>query len=406
MAGNKNVILLLAGFLCLPVALYVIVFSSEWAHDIYDRDFDVVVFSQSLPMAICAKLHFELPSEKCLLPDHSNWTIHGIYPFLLNKAGPGSCKESAKINMSILATMKNKLINNWPDLQNKTTSWNQNIVPIMIIKTVENKSNSMTNNITIPLKNENIYLYNSTTITLSSNESINSTTIIPDVEFKDQTTTLDNFEIELDDLKEITTSSTRVVRQVPTIMTIIAPNFNSKNLSVENITQETTMLNFVPDSITTDNPTIVIPSSSNDESFNYWLNEWKKHGTCGFGDSNENQFINYFKKGISLSEMYNMNNIIKKANIYPGNSYPSEKIMNNISNILGARCRIKCLWDEEKQKSYLLEISICLDKNQLLTDCNKFGGSLTDCKPDYEVVYIDENIYRNIINVNDDNIKK
>ncbi|XP_044008038.1 uncharacterized protein LOC122852341 [Aphidius gifuensis] len=408
MSGSRNVILLLAGLLCLPIALYIIVFSSEWAHDIYGRDFDVVVFSQTLPMAVCGKLHIEDPSKRCSIPDHTNWTIHGIFPFLLNKAGPGSCKESAKINMSILATLKNQLINHWPDLRNQTTTWSQSIVPT-IIKPVES-------NMTMILKNENSYSYNSTLMAMSPDDPINSTTIIPVVEYN-ESTTIDNFEIEVDDLIEITTApSTRVAREIPTIMSIIAPDFNSKNLAIENITQETTMFNFVPstlstttvssettrqsDFIATDNSMIVTPLD-----FNFWLNEWQKHGTCGFGDSNENQFINYFKKAISLSEKYNINKLITKANIYPGNSYSPDKIINNISNILGARCRIKCFWNEKKQKSYLIEISICLDKNQQLTDCNKFGGLLTNCKSDYDVLYIDENNYKDIINDRDDNIE-
>lgn len=304
-----------------------------------------------MPIAVCAQLHLEDPSKRCLISDHTNWTIHGIFPFLLNKAGPGLCKESAKINMSILATLKNELIINWPDLQNQTTTWNQSIVPTIM--------KELKNNMTMTLKNENLYLYNSTTITMSSDESINST-ITPVVEYN-ELTTIEKFEIEVDDLIEITAPSTRVAREIPTIMSIIAPDFNSKNLAIENITQETTMSSFVPSTLSpsttrlpdsilaTDNPEIATPLD-----FNFWLNEWQKHGTCGFGDSNENQFINYFKKGISLSEKYNMNKLITKANIYPGNSYSSEKIINNISNILGARCRIKCFWNEVNKKYKLL----------------------------------------------------
>ncbi|KAF7992862.1 hypothetical protein HCN44_005206 [Aphidius gifuensis] len=108
---------------------------------------------------------------------------------------------------------------------------------------------------------------------------------------------------------------------------------------------------------------------NNDNDYYLWKQEWKKHGSCLVENNHQNTIFGYFKKGIDLLKNYQMKDILKKANIHPGNIY---KILH------------------EKKKVYLEEISICMNRDMnFIIDCDGVG-TLINSLPNLSLKYLDQ----------------
>lgn len=115
-------------------------------------------------------------------------------------------------------------------------------------------------------------------------------------------------------------------------------------------------------------------------SYSLWQHEWDKHGTCAVELEQLNTEIKYFTKGLELLSIYDMKNILAKANIIPGQTYNKTEILNAIEQQLNKRGILICQENKQTGKSYIFEIRICFDKTLELINCNEMYEYPTNCK--------------------------
>ncbi|XP_015108886.1 ribonuclease Oy-like [Diachasma alloeum] len=118
----------------------------------------------------------------------------------------------------------------------------------------------------------------------------------------------------------------------------------------------------------------------------FWSYQWKKHGSCSTSLKELDTPLKYFKKALELNDIYNIQDILRKANVVPGRSYSPQAIFNGVNKVLGRRSQVACITNSEKRESYLWEIRVCFDKSLNLVDCK---GYATNCPPTRNVIYPD-----------------
>ncbi|XP_052816511.1 ribonuclease Oy-like isoform X2 [Mya arenaria] len=101
--------------------------------------YDHFTFSQSWPPGVCAdgnRLHHTCHVDKLV----NSWTIHGLWPTDGTSHGPCKCNSSMKFDFSKIASIKEQLMQYWPNLYNDTkleSFWilsGSDIVPSSTIK--------------------------------------------------------------------------------------------------------------------------------------------------------------------------------------------------------------------------------------------------------------------------------
>ena len=75
----------------------------------------------------------------------------------------------------------------------------------------------------------------------------------------------------------------------------------------------------------------------------FWKHEWDKHGTCAATLESTNSEEKYFQKSLELFDKYNMKNVLEEANIFPGDEYPVEQILDAVNKVLGVNSQVTCL---------------------------------------------------------------
>ncbi|XP_052816508.1 ribonuclease Oy-like isoform X1 [Mya arenaria] len=81
--------------------------------------YDHFTFSQSWPPGVCAdgnRLHHTCHVDKLV----NSWTIHGLWPTDGTSHGPCKCNSSMKFDFSKIASIKEQLMQYWPNLYNDT----------------------------------------------------------------------------------------------------------------------------------------------------------------------------------------------------------------------------------------------------------------------------------------------
>ncbi|XP_011314777.1 ribonuclease Oy-like isoform X2 [Fopius arisanus] len=127
-----------------------------------------------------------------------------------------------------------------------------------------------------------------------------------------------------------------------------------------------------------------MPANDHDEVLALWKHEWEKHGTCSTSLEILNTQTKYFEKGLQLYDNHNMNKILARANILPGNQYSIEDLLARVGGVLGKRLILHC---SGSNTSYLEEIWICFDKSMNLIHCDDVYNFPTDCPREREILY-------------------
>lgn len=121
-------------------------------------------------------------------------------------------------------------------------------------------------------------------------------------------------------------------------------------------------------------------------SYSFWQHEWDKHGTCAVVLEQLNTENKYFTKGLELLSIYDMKNILAKANIIPGQIYNKTEILNAIETQLDKRGILICQENKHTGESYIFEIRICFNKTLELINCNEVSEYPTNCKSE-RIIY-------------------
>lgn len=111
------------------------------------------------------------------------------------------------------------------------------------------------------------------------------------------------------------------------------------------------------------------PVEKHKKKYDFWAHEWKKHGTCASILPALATEFDYFYKGIELIQAYNMNGVLQKAGIIPGQAYNVTQIWDGVHKVLNKKPQVVCFNDKENV-SVLLEVRICFDKQLNLVDCD------------------------------------
>ncbi|XP_078000846.1 ribonuclease Oy-like [Glandiceps talaboti] len=106
-----------------------------------------------------------------------------------------------------------------------------------------------------------------------------------------------------------------------------------------------------------------------------WDHEWMKHGTCGQSLESINSQYKYFETSLILNRAFDISYALSKHGIYPSDekSYPCNDVVNAMLDTFGSTSHPQLGWyrDENSGKTYLYQVSFCLDKDLKLQDCKK-----------------------------------
>lgn len=147
----------------------------------------------------------------------------------------------------------------------------------------------------------------------------------------------------------------------PTKLGHIGPNFCNKSskFNVDQLAQ------------IKENLELYWPDIDGDSSYDWlWKHEWIKHGTCAAVLENLNNELKYFSQGLAWRSRYLISNMLGASGIHPDSNNTVIAIQTALLNELGKNPSIYCLYDNEKDVSYLSEIRICFNKTLQLTDCD------------------------------------
>ncbi|XP_013452715.2 ribonuclease 1 [Medicago truncatula] len=106
-------------------------------------------------------------------------------------------------------------------------------------------------------------------------------------------------------------------------------------------------------------------------NINFWLYEWKEHGTCSVQLLN---FHDYFNVAIKLYQKHKILDILKNAGIKPGGTYSPDEISDAISKHVQFTPQIQC--KKIGEISYLSEVRLCFtaSKDPQYINCDHHGS--------------------------------
>ncbi|VVC41578.1 Hypothetical protein CINCED_3A020854 [Cinara cedri] len=89
-----------------------------------NKDWDLLIFSQSWPYTFCHTWTVDSKTHTCNLPVNRNqWTIHGIWPSKTGSFGPSFCNNQTSFSLDALKTIIPELKNHWTEIKgSKSTS--------------------------------------------------------------------------------------------------------------------------------------------------------------------------------------------------------------------------------------------------------------------------------------------
>lgn len=102
---------------------------------------------------------------------------------------------------------------------------------------------------------------------------------------------------------------------------------------------------------------------------NFWLHEWKKHGTCAEELLSLNSESKYFAQALKWFQQYNIKNLLSKVNIMPDVQYNFTEFYECLRNELKIKPEITCFKNEGTHEQYPFEIRICFNKKLEAIDC-------------------------------------
>ncbi len=137
-------------------------------------------------------------------------------------------------------------------------------------------------------------------------------------------------------------------------------------------------------------PSLIYNNRQKEEDNTFWTQQWRKHGTCS-----SIKLEDYFKLTLDIHKRTILKDVLQKKSIKPDekNSLPRENIFDAIKEAIeGKNPEILCV--EYKNKSYVKEIRMCLDKTKdhKYMDCPR---KYVNCPTN---VYFPWNLYIKIYN--------
>lgn len=120
---------------------------------------------------------------------------------------------------------------------------------------------------------------------------------------------------------------------------------------------------------------------------NFWKHEWEKHGTCAMQLPALNSELKYFQAGLYLNINFPISQYLHEAKIDPGSNYFTRDIFHAIKRKTGKNPEIGCQMVQGIIKPVLSQISICLNKNLQLMDCDQAAGGLFHTCHQFELVF-------------------
>ncbi|MCP4315273.1 MAG: hypothetical protein GY789_04390 [Hyphomicrobiales bacterium] len=122
-----------------------------------------------------------------------------------------------------------------------------------------------------------------------------------------------------------------------------------------------------------------------------WRHEWYKHGACAMKcDTSIGSMNDYFDSAINIHQQFNVAEALEKARIGPGGdgqNVETAKIRRAIRVKFGVEPTVKCFNDKNSKKSYLFDVTLCLDPTtRQAIACPKHASGTGELCP-AEVIY-------------------
>ncbi|XP_025405932.1 uncharacterized protein LOC112680138 isoform X2 [Sipha flava] len=87
-----------------------------------DKEWDMLIFSQSWPYTFCHTWTVNSNTHTCNLPANRNqWTIHGIWPTKIGTDGPSFCNNHSSFRLDLLDKIIPELHNRWTEIKGSKT---------------------------------------------------------------------------------------------------------------------------------------------------------------------------------------------------------------------------------------------------------------------------------------------
>lgn len=104
-------------------------------------------------------------------------------------------------------------------------------------------------------------------------------------------------------------------------------------------------------------------------SFQFWRNEWHKHGVCAACVEGFNSPQKYFQTCLDLRARFDVQGLLEKAGITPScnQTYKVEQVQRVVAPLFGTQYEIQCVSDEQGRELWF-QLKVSLFRN-LTTGC-------------------------------------
>ncbi|XP_028275621.1 ribonuclease T2-like [Parambassis ranga] len=116
-------------------------------------------------------------------------------------------------------------------------------------------------------------------------------------------------------------------------------------------------------------------------SFQFWKEEWKKHGACAACVEGLNSPLRYFQICLKLRGRFDIHRLLEEAGVTPScqTSYKAEEVKGILAPHLGDRHQLQCATDH-KDREVWFQLKIHLSRN-LTVGCNHHGDPASGSDP-------------------------
>ncbi|XP_072247977.1 ribonuclease T2-like [Leuresthes tenuis] len=108
-------------------------------------------------------------------------------------------------------------------------------------------------------------------------------------------------------------------------------------------------------------------------SFQFWKEEWRKHGTCAACVEGFNSPLKYFNLCLKLRQQFDIHRLLEDAGITPSceRSYKVVEVQDVLTPHLGDKYEIQCVKDDKDQQVWF-QVKVRLFRN-LTVGCDHHG---------------------------------
>ncbi|XP_056329289.1 ribonuclease T2-like [Danio aesculapii] len=101
--------------------------------------------------------------------------------------------------------------------------------------------------------------------------------------------------------------------------------------------------------------------------FNFWREEWIKHGTCAGCDEAMGSPLLYFQTAVKLRKLFDINSVLESSGIKASCevSYKYDEISRALASLLGDNYDLQCVTDSKGREAWI-QLKIHLSRNQTI----------------------------------------